>query len=622
MKKWIFLFLLFLVVPVLSLAIDLENVTAQFQKLVEDYESGSPQDPFVSYVKENIPQLQKYRIFRRFLAGSVEKTEFAKTPGDYLFVLYQSWKETNWERKLSNVLFLSYLQSMMSGSKPSESVLKNSPAFNSFFAEYRMFVRSNALNLIRWILAYYTGGTNTPPPVEFNLGIRKLGFSFNVNHDVHPDILKLLPEDLETKLKEAIEEIASSKNQAEYTRNINRQASLLWKEFESNISALQNEVAGIFENTSLSISNFWWIRFVVYGVLLVIFLRKYRTILQFIIAAEILFIWVTKSLYLNTVENMIFSTFVVFTFIFFNFIFLVRKRYLYPLLSLIFVFLLFIPSYISVREMGMDSAFENSPYYNQLKVEIFEDPDSHVKTIINRINTIALSSKEHTKQIVETLGSLPEELLKIEALKSIESTKNGIFLQLNDRSKFFTTAGFEDRLNLTGKIEGDLSDYLSQEKSRYRKYKREIKSLDQFVERITSYTSEKFSQDFERELTNTIERYPLIEGVSFSYSTEKRYLSLKPYRTVNGLIGIFTFFLLFFSAVLGGRYLIFPAAATLFTSILSMIKWKHLEVFVESGIFPLIIETSSTHTFHIEVFLIFVSLFLLYKNFMKRRVKA
>ncbi|HBU00328.1 MAG TPA: hypothetical protein DEA60_04540, partial [Thermotoga naphthophila] len=285
-------------------------------------------------------------------------------------------------------------------------------------------------------------------------------------------------------------------------------------------------------------------------------------------------------------------------------------------------FLLFIPSYISIREMGMDSAFENSPYYDQLKFEVFEGSDSPVKTAIRRMNTIALSSKEHTKQIVETLVSLPEELLKIGALKSIEPNKNGLFFLLNEHSKCFTTAGFEDRLNLTGKIEGELSDYLSQEKSRYRKYRREIKSLDQIVKKITSYTSEKFSQDFERELTSTIKRYPLIAGVSFSYSTEKRYLSLKPYRTMNGLIGIFTFFLLFFSAVLGGRYLLFPAAATLFTSILSMINWKHLEVFVESGIFPLIIETSSTHTFHIEVFLIFVSLFLLYKNFMKRRVKA
>ncbi|PLV58698.1 hypothetical protein [Thermotoga sp. KOL6] len=615
------LLLAIVVIPLFIFALDVEKVMSHYEEMLKEYESESYQDPFVGYVLDNLPQLQKYRFFRKLLVGSVEKTEFAKTTGDYLFVLYKDWEEKSWEKKLANALFLAYIQSEMSGINPSKSSLKNSPSFNSFFAEYKSYVRSNVLNLFRWILAYYTGGIDTPPPVEFSLEVRNMGFVFNVNREISPDVLRLLPRNLEANLLESIKTVLNSRNQAEYRRNINRQASLLWRDVEDRISAIQNEVADSFETASPKKRNFLWFRYLMYGIVLLLFRRKYKAVLQLILASEIIFIWLSNTSHLNTIGNMIFAIFLTFAFIFINLQLLRERRYLYTLLTLTFLISFFVPSYISVKELGIDSKFEESPYYDQLKSDVFEDDSSRIKSVLREMSSISLASKEHTKQIVEYLGLFPEKLLENEALKSLELTSKGIFIQINERSQFFSTSNFEERLKLADDVANMLRDYLSQEKSRSKRYKSALKELDHLSQRIFSYTSEKFAEDFEAEIMETLKKYPLITDVSLTPSEEKKYPSLKPYQTLSGLKEIFWFFLLYFSILIGGRYAVFPIVAVLFATVSTIARWKQLEVFVESGIFPMITETSAFHTFHMETFLIALSLIFLYKIFKKRRVK-
>ncbi|MDK2785946.1 MAG: hypothetical protein PWQ80_625 [Thermotoga sp.] len=618
MKKIV---LILIIIPLLAFSLDVEKVVSMYKQMLDEYRSGSYQDPFVEFVHENLLQLQKYRFFRRLLAGGVEKTEFAKTAGDYLFVMYQNWKEESWEKKLANALFLAFLQSEMSGSEPSKSTLKNSPSFNSFFGDYKMYVRSNALNLLRWILAYYTGGTSTPPPVELNLEIKNLGFSYEVDQNVPQDILALLPEDLEEKVKSAIDAVLISKDQSEYRRNVNRSASLLWKEIENRISIIQNNVADLFEKTTPKKVRLLWIRYLLYGFLLIAFRRNYRLILQLILSSEILFVWGSNTVHLNTIENMLFSSVLVFAFIFFNLLLIRKRKYGYTLFTIVFIILLFVPTYISVRELGMDREFESSPYYDQLKSEVFESNDSRVKEILREMSAVSLASKEHTKQLVEHLSLAPEKFLKEGALKEFEPTPNGIFLLINERSQFFSTSNFERRLEIAREMNTSLEDYLSKEKSRYRRYRNALESLEHLVKKISVYTSNRFVEDLEKDLKASLDRYPLITDVTFSFTGEKKNPSLKPYQTISGLKEIFWFFLLFFSALLGGKYVLIPAGATLFAALSTAINWKHLEVFVESGIFPISFETSAAHTFHMEILLIAFSTIILYRNLVKGRVK-
>ena len=613
--------LILTLIPLLTFALDVEKVVLEYKQMLNEYKSGSYRDPFVRYVHENLPQLQKYRFFRRLLIGSVEKTEFAKTVGDYLFVMYRNWREESWEKKLANALFLAYIQSEMAGSEPSKSTLKNSPSFNSFFGEYKMYIRSNALNLLRWILSYYTGGTNAPPPVELDLEIKNMGFSFDVKQNVSQDVIKLLPEDFEWKVKNAIETVLSSKNQSEYRRNVNRNANLLWREIENKISAVQNDIADLFERTAPKRVHLLWLRYLLYGLLLIVLRKKYQLALQLILASEILFVWATDAIHLNTIENMLFSSVLVFAFIFFNLLLIRRKRYGYPLLAAIFLILLFVPSYISVQELGMDSEFEESPYYDQLKSEVFESSTSRVKEILREMSAVSLASKEHTKQLVEYLSLVPEKFLKEDALKEFEPTPSGIFLLVNERSQFFSTSNFEKRLKIAKEMNSKLEDYLSEERARYGRYKGALESLKRLVKKISAYTSNKFVDDFEEDLKTSLNRYPLITDASFIITRERKYPSLKPYQTISGLKEIFWFLLLFFAALLGGRYVLIPVGATLFATLSTAINWKHLEVFVEGGISPIALETSAVHTFHMEILLIAVSAVILYKNFVKGRVK-
>lgn len=617
-----------LLLPCSFFALSREVVFSHLKEMIRDYEGKTFSDPFVRYVEENIHLLKLYRFYKKALVGSVERTEFARSVGDYLHVIYTNWREEDTTKDLANVLFLAYLQAKMSLSTDPESVLKNSPSFTSFFYRYGDFVREQGSTLLEWLFAYHTGGTKEEPPILLDIPVIDLGFNYPITpQEINPEVLSFFDEAIKEKIATVLRnEFTRVVDESEYVRTIRRQVNFLLRDLNERVAIVQNTIAQEFKGFFPKKPDLWWLRFVIYAIFFYIFRKKISVLIAVIGSLEIAILWLRESLFLDTIETAVYSSVLFFAFLFLCVLLLKRRRFLSLALIGIFVSLAFVPSHLFVRELAMDENFEKSPFYTSLKVDVFEDETSPLKSNLKRLMSLLYASREQTSQLVLYLSYLPEKFLEAGALEVFEHDPYyGTYADTPLFSEFYSPKNFQRRIATFKEVESAVSDYIIEERNREKSYRSLLDRIKRQVRRITSYTSDRFTEDLYSSLERSLKRDALSAVVyrEISMKTTKKPFSLKPYQTSSGTKKLVGFFLLvLLVAVIGNKkWVLLPIVTFNVGVIWSILRWRDLSIFVEGGLYPMSVHTlSASYIPLMDIFAFLVSAILIHRTLKGRDV--
>jgi len=633
MKK--LLILLMITIGFMAFSLNVEEAYKVFLSLVEDYNSSRSKDQFVITVKKQLKNLSYYRFYRHLLIGSVERREFALNVGDFLVILYEESKDIDREHKLAVSLFLCYVLADMMNKNLSESAIKKNPAFNKFFEEYKSYLRKYSRNFFKWVLGYYLGVYDEPPPETVDVQRLDLGFK-QTRKEIPSDVLKELKFFFSERIKKEISSILNGvrenppKNLPSLNRFLNTKALYLWRFLNEEISNLQNRVAKEAVDLIPRRRNLFWFRYLIYGIIacIAVFLRKLR--IPVFLTILLIETWFLYFIYSSTsyIDTMVYTMLIFFGFSFALLISMKRSFtrkdrldiYL-SILGVLFIVLVFLPRYIDVKELSMseNQDFLESPYYGFLKKDVYLNENSPFKKISTSLTSALLASREETKFLVEDLANFLNNLKEVEAIENLEIFQGKLFITTPSFTGFYSHRSFEEREKIFKEQKEKFSEYLLNEATREKKALKKMRELRRFLTKITSYSAKQFVKDLEDYIENSFTKVsvmvPVYEDIKdiFKNGVSSEIPDLWCYQTRKGLALMLIFMLLFLFSVTKKWIMVLPSAvlATVF-SILSMVDHKKVSIFVQMGIKNIEITTDAIYNFGVEISVILLTILAIY----------
>ena len=615
-------------------SLDVEKVYNIFTSLVKDYSNTESKDQFVITVKRQLKNLSYYRFYRHLLIGSVEKREFALNVGDFLVILYEEQNNMDREHKLADALFLCYVLSDMMNKNLSESSIKKNPAFNKFFNEYKSYIRKYSKDFFKWILGYYLGVYDEPPPRTINIQRMDLGYKQvrrKIPYDALEEIDSFFSENIEKEILNILNTAMEKppKDLPSLNRFLNTKALYLWRFLNEEISDLQNHVAKKAVELVPKKRNVLWLRYLIYGIAVcsAIFHKKIRVpvfLIILFVEAWFIYFFYNSTAYIDT---MVYTMLIFFGFSFALLIslkgaFARRKKidvYL-SILGIIFVLIVFLPRYINVEEIAMskNQEFLDSPYYSFLKKDVYIDENSPFKKISTSLTSSLLASREETKFLVEDLANFLNKLKKAYAIENFEVFQRKLFVITPSFSDFYSHQNFDERMRIFKEKKEKINEYLINESSRKGKVYRKLKNLKEFLTKITSYSAEKFVKDLKDYIENSYTKVsvmvPIYEDIKtiFDKNVSSQIPNLWSYQTRKGLSLMLIFMLLFLFSITKKWIMVLPSSILASViAIISMINHKEVSIFVQMGIKNIEITTNAIYNPSLEILVIFLMLFVI-----------
>lgn len=603
MQRAIILIVVVLFFLTTCLALETENALKLYLNLVQEYESGSIQHPFLLQTVESLEHFSLYRFYRFLIAGSVDKREATPDLGHYLNFIYSSYNFEKEEEQLAAALFLSYLSSKLTRTHlTADEVMKNS-SFIDFFTRYRDIVTKEARAFFAWVISYQLGLVAEKPPVDveqrFQLEIADYVFnpptSLQHLHDLalfysDPAIQEVLSQAVQRAFENA------KKDPTRILAHINREAAFVARDIVKPITNLQSKVAQLVQSSTPVRRNYWWMRFVLYGVVLLV---SFKSLKARLFALNCVFVFETIYLFFlfdptSKYESLFYGLVLVLGFTFSIFRLLrksLRSVWLDVLSVIAIVFTAFLPFVYSCAELAMDrhERFLESKYYDLLKQELYMDELSKLSFHVRRLSSNMYTSSEDTKAIlndlVETLSGLRTQGIITDV---IISRNYGAFF--DDRSNFFSYTGSKARIETFQSLSNSLRFYLLDERSRKKAFERDLTSLTKYSTKLVSYAAFKLKEEFKNHLEDLFSvKYPILSDLQTSFldrvfnnSKEVKAPHVSVVRNKRSLsillISMFVFLTSFF---LGPKISIGPAVVLLAVSIFGWSNSRDLILIVE-----------------------------------------
>ncbi|MCS7175120.1 hypothetical protein [Pseudothermotoga sp.] len=603
MQRAIILIVVVLLFLTTCLALETENALKLYLNLVQEYESGSIQHPFLLQTVESLEHFSLYRFYRFLIAGSVDKREATPDLGHYLNFIYSSYNFEKEEEQLAAALFLSYLSSKLTRTHlTADEVMKNS-SFIDFFTRYRDIVTKEARAFFAWVISYQLGLVAEKPPVDveqrFQLEIADYVFnpptSLQHLHDLalfysDPAIQEVLSQAVQRAFENA------KKDPTRILAHINREAAFVARDIVKPITNLQSKVAQLVQSSTPVRRNYWWMRFVLYGVVLLV---SFKSLKARLFALNCVFVFETIYLFFlfdptSKYESLFYGLVLVLGFTFSIFRLLrksLRSVWLDVLSVTAIVFTAFLPFVYNCAELAMDrhERFLESKYYDLLKQELYMDELSKLSFHVRRLSSNMYTSSEDTKAIlndlVETLSGLRTQGIITDV---IISRNYGAFF--DDRSNFFSYTGSKARIETFQSLSNSLRFYLLDERSRKKAFERDLTSLTKYSTKLVSYAAFKLKEEFKNHLEDLFSvKYPILSDLQTSFldrvfnnSKEVKAPHVSVVRNKRSLsillISMFVFLTSFF---LGPKISIGPAVVLLAVSIFGWSNSRDLILIVE-----------------------------------------
>lgn len=531
MLKKTFTFLI-LVLPFVSLALEMSKALDLYLGMVHEYESGTVRHPFLVRTVESLKDFALYRYYRFLIAGSVDKREATPDIGYYLNLIYSPYNFETEEEQLAAALFLSYLSSKLTRTRlTAEQVMKNA-SFIDFFTRYRDVVSKEARSFFAWVIAYQLGLTEAKPPLDvvqsYQLEVHDYSF-------VPPSDLKHLTDlvafyhdrNIQSVLKQALERVVENakKDPSRISAHINREASFVARDIVKPITRLQGNVARAVQTMTPAAKNYWWMRFIVYAALLLSAFRfvKIRTVvLSCVLTFESIYIFALFDP-TSRYESLVYGLILILGFAF-AVLRLVKKRskWLQMALVLLIVFAVVLPLVVECEELSMEKQqeFVESGYYDLLKRELYMDELSKFSQLARKLSSTMYTSMEDTKA---TINELVEVLAKL----SSHGVVTDVFLSANygvffdDRSGFFSYSGSKARLDTFQSLSNTLRFYVLDERSKIKAFERDLNSLLSYSKKLVKYAAPKLREEFRQYVEDLFStKYPVLSDLLRTFDRE------------------------------------------------------------------------------------------------------
>lgn len=521
-----------LLLPLTFLALQVPDALQLYLQLVREYESGSIQHPFLIQVEESLRHLSLYRFYRFLIAGSVDKREATPDLGYYLGLIYSSYSFESEEEQLAGALFLSYLSSKLSKTRlAADQVMKNA-SFIDFFTRYRDVVSREARTFFSWIIAYQLGLTNERPPVNvqqrFQLELSDYVFTPPSDLKHLPDLTQFYEDPsiqaiLDQAVSRAFENI--QKDPARVVAHINRESAFVARDIVKPITSLQASVAQMVQKLTPNARNYWWLRFVVYALVLLVTFR-YLKIRNIALSGILVF----ESVYLfflfdptSRYESMAYGLVLLLGLAFAILRLPKRRSKLFEIVSIALIVLsLIVPLVPRCEELSMDrqESFLESKYYDLLKRELYVDELSRAVYYVRRLSSTMYTSLEDTKAVIDDLVERLSSLNSKGVITEIVLTpRHAVFF--NDRSNFFSYSNASARLGEFQPLSGTLRFYLLDEKSRMRSFRKDLDALLKYSKRLVSYSAPKLRDEFRQHVQDLFNvKYPILSDLLPTFDRE------------------------------------------------------------------------------------------------------
>ncbi|ABR29895.1 hypothetical protein SU69_00105 [Thermosipho melanesiensis] len=600
--KRIILLIFSLTIAVSLFSIDLEKSKELFLNYIKIFDN--PDDEFLLQVKNSIEKdLPLYRYYKIELVGSVEKTDVTKGVGDYLNVIYNSYVSKDYSKQLARAAFFAYLEAKLERKSFESSFIKSSPNFNQFFNNYQSKVIFAARNYISDLFAKHLGASDINLPYDIDAPYFDFNFEYKpkFTQKEFENEIKILLNDKEIvkKFNEYLELI--SKNPERITFFINRYTGLMQRNIIRNISNLKNYFSEYFaQNTPKNIS-YWWIRWLVYIVIVTFFIKykKWNLAIAIISIIEIIYLFVAFDILSNTDANI--YGLIAFSTIIASSLIILKKGKIFNLvvLSLIIVSF-FIPSFFTKSlNMKEQSSFQDSIYFNQLVQDVLKDKYSTFSNIVTKTLTIVNSSINNTESISNRISIISKELEKKVKTPEYKSIEN-----------------FNDRIKDIENLKGEISNYIIEEQINKKQLNGAKKDIEKFSKKIAKFSSEKFENIFLKEFEKRVnfeEISPLIDTTKKIVASTKDLTNYRIYfyKTKYGIISFVLISVALFLYVLNNKNFIIWAISAFVSSIFMLIN--PIEFFVQKGVPTLNIN----YNFSIPILLL-VSILILIKAIPKK----
>ncbi|MBO8161515.1 MAG: hypothetical protein H0Z24_07765 [Thermosipho sp. (in: Bacteria)] len=527
MKRTLIITLLFLFALTLF-SLDIEKSKERFLFYVENF-GKETDDQFLNDIEPLIMEdLPLYRFYKIWLVGSVEKTDVTKKVGDYLRVIYQEYQSDTDEEKLAKAAFMSYLEARLERKKFESSFIKASPNFNLFFNSYQNRVVLAARKYFTDLLAKHLGAD-----IELPVDIDAPYFDFSFNYEPKYTIkgyefeFQFIASDPEfiNAFNKYLEVL--SKDPEKIEKSIGRYGGLLQRSVIKVVAGLKNKYSETFAEIAPKKLDFWWIRWIIYGLLIVLTIfvfKKWKLAILLISLSEIVYLFLGFDILSNS-SSTIYGLISIFGFITATMIFIKKREFINLLVSMIVVVSFFVPTfYTEDLIMSNNDEFNNSLYFNALVDDVLRDDYTKFSNLISALVNEINSSINETESIVGRL----------------QTNANNYALKIQE-SQYLNVDNFEQRINDFKMVANEFENYRIEESIRMRKYLSYEKDMLKFTEKIAKISSEKLESFFKDELRKDLdfdEVNPTVKKINnvLDTTSDLKRAPIKFYRTKYGLL--------------------------------------------------------------------------------------
>jgi len=633
--------LLLVFVTILStivLALNMENSLQIYRQLVEEYNRGDLDHPFLGLIDRELRNLSLYRYYRLLIAGSADKREAMPDVGDYLGTIYDVAQPNSEDEQLAYSLFLSYLVAKMNRTNLSTDAIMKNSAFVKFFSSYRDTLSREARTFFAWVMSYQLGLCQEKPPVDVErIAQLEIDYTFVPPSNLqHLSDLTIFYSDLYVKriLNEALQRTLENLNKdpSRAAAHINRESAFVARDISKPITTFQAQVAQEAVTLTSKLSKTWWLRFLVYLILIFLSISSHRflkTVLSLVIAFEIFYLIYLFD-FLSQTESLLYGLVAVSSFLFALLLVLrenLKKKRGFAQLAIgcVAIVVFFIPFVFSCDALSMNNfeQLKESIYYSALKKELFQDELSKLSYLTRSMSSTLYVSMDETKKILTEFADTLSRAQKMKAFE--ELTISSAYIDFSSSFDFYDSDSFEKRLTLFSGPSKDLQSYLLDEKSRNSDFQSSYKKFQRYVDRIMTYSAGYLRKDFElhlKELFNA--KYPILSNL-FSKIPFDHYKGLEagkpdiPLSREKTTLSIMLSFMIVYLCSIIFKEKIF-ALPSIVLGVCTVMKWfsmKNFEVFVEQGIPTLKFGASGWVNPGIFIVVIVLVIFNLYKLFRK-----